>query len=59
MEEEKEVLTPELAQNIESAALEASVSEPEDSAMEEVPNQIVVSEASTSPPIPISLLRTI
>lgn len=59
MEEEEEALTTEPAQNIESATIGPSVPEPEDSSMEEAPNQIVVSKASASQPIPVSLLRTI
>ena len=49
MEEEKEeALVTELTQNIESAALEPSVPEPEDSAMEESPSQIFVLKAYAS-----------
>lgn len=43
MEEEEEALVIKLAQNIESAALEPYVPVPEDSVMEEAPNQIVIS----------------
>ncbi|KAI5383528.1 hypothetical protein KIW84_070782 [Lathyrus oleraceus] len=58
-EEEEEAPVTELAQNIEFSYPEPSVSEPEDSAMEEALNQIIVSEASMFQPIPVSLLRTI
>ena len=41
--EEEEALVIKLAQNIESAALESYVPEPEDYVMGEAPNQIVIS----------------
>lgn len=56
-EEESPIIEP--AQHIESAAPKPSTPEPEDTAMDESLNQIVVSEASASQPIPVFLLRTI
>lgn len=58
VEEEESPIT-EPYQNIESATLEPSSLEPKDATMEEAPNQIVVSEASASHPIPVSLLAAI
>lgn len=54
MEKEEEALKTEIIQHIEPAA-----PEPQDSVMEETPNQIVVSEASASQPISVSILRII
>lgn len=49
----------ETVQHIESSPEAVDAYEPQYCAMEEVATQMVVSEASASQPIPISLLRTI
>lgn len=58
MEEEEAAPETENVQHIESAP-EPAAPEPQNSVMEETPNQIIVSEASISQPILISLLRII
>lgn len=55
---EEEATPTESAQHIEEFAA-PNPFEPEDVATEETPNQIVVSEAFVSHPIPVSLMRTI
>lgn len=60
MEEEVAPAAPEveIAQHLESAPEVDIAFEPQDYAMEEASTQIVVSEASTSQPIHVALLKT-
>lgn len=57
--EEEAASKTETAQHIESSPEAIVASESQDCSMEETVSQLVVSEASASQPIPISLLRTI
>lgn len=59
MEEEEVAPKTEIIQYIESTPEPATTFEPQDSVMEEAPTQMVVSEASASQIILVSLLRTI
>lgn len=58
MEEEAAPETK-IVQHIESALEVDAAYEPQDCAMEEVATQIIVSEVSSSQPIPVALLKTI